>query len=322
MPQSEMPSGSDATRFSQSERFDARPGLSRIELLAEFAFGYRPGHGGSYPAEDVRHALTAYVTVAEWERVVDRIAAEGRNVVDEELLRLTSIVSAQLEGCRQRRLTAEIDALGIDSCLLGEWIYEAVADAYGNDREIYEGEGYRRTEHLEAAARRKVIARGYEAIADHPAVENLIAEEIDHIFELSAQATYVAFQGGDNGEELAMARAHSELLCPSETIRPTTIVRAATHRLHRQASARRSRGRAVRRRGSRRVSRSTGPPGDDSDPEPLARLGTYGLAGDRTLWDIAVTSFGALVGGGVMGSEGMLIGGVVAYLWGSYRWQR
>jgi hypothetical protein len=91
------------------------------------------------------------------------------------------------------------------------------------------------------------------------------------------------------------------------------------------ARSRQSRGRSVRCRGSRRVtSRSTGggSSGDDPDPEPSARVGAYGLGEDRTLWDIAVTSFGALIGDGVMGSEGMLVGGVVAYLWGCCRWHR
>lgn len=91
------------------------------------------------------------------------------------------------------------------------------------------------------------------------------------------------------------------------------------------ARSRQSRGRSVRCRGSRRVtSRSSGggSSGDDPDPEPLARTGAYGLAEDRTLWNIAVTSFGALIGEGVMGSEGMLVGGVVAYLWGCCRWHR
>lgn len=84
-------------------------------------------------------------------------------------------------------------------------------------------------------------------------------------------------------------------------------------------------GNPCRRRGSRRVaSRSTGggSSGDDPDPEPLARTGTYGLAGDRMLWDIAVKSFGALIGDGIMGLEGKLVGGVVAYLWGCWRWHR
>ncbi len=98
--------------------------------------------------------------------------------------------------------------------------------------------------------------------------------------------------------------------------------------VHRRFGARRreSQGsKPSRRRGSRRVtSRSSGggSSGDDPDPEPLARTGAYGLAEDRMLWDIAVTSFGALIGDGVMGLEGKLVGGVVAYLWGRWRWHR
>jgi hypothetical protein len=315
MPRPEIPSEPAIARFSQSERFDGRPGVSRVELLAEFAFGYRPDHGGIDPANDVRHALTAYVTVAEWECVVDRIGTEGRAALDGELLRLSSIVSAQLEGCRQRRLTAEVGALGVDRDLLSEWIYEAVTTAYGKDSDIYSGEGYRRTEHLEAAARRELIAKGYEANADHPAIEALIAEGIEHIFELSTQATYVGFQGGGNGEELAMARAHSELIRRGDTATPTTKIRPS-HRIRRQASARRSRGRALRRRGSRRVSpRSTGPPGDDPDPEPSALSGI-----ERTRFEMETTGFGLALGAAAgMGFKGSAIGAVVGWLWGRSR---
>jgi hypothetical protein len=81
----------------------------------------------------------------------------------------------------------------------------------------------------------------------------------------------------------------------------------------------------TRRRGSRRAtSRSSGggSSGDDPDPEPSARTGAYGLDDDRILWDIAVTSFGALIGDCVMGLEGVLVGGVVAYFWGCWRWHR
>ncbi len=319
MPHPEIPSEPAATHFSQSERFDARPGVGRVELLAEFALGYRPDHCGSDPAEDVRHALTAYIAVAEWECVVDHIAAEGRRALDGELLRLSSIVSAQLERCRQRRLTAEVDALGVERDLLSEWVFEAIADAYGKDSDIYDGEGYRRTEHLEAAARRKLIAKGREANADHPAVEALIAEEIEHIFELSTQATYVAFQGSGNGEELAMARAHSELVRRGgDTVAPATKIRP-THRIHRQASARRSRGRALRCRGSRRVSpRSTGPPGDDPDPEPSALSGI-----ERTRLEMETTGFGLALGAATgIGLKGSAIGAVVGWLWGRNRLTR
>lgn len=315
MPHPEMPSEPGAARFSQTERFDARPGVSRVELLAEFALGYRPDHGGSDPADDIRHALTVYVTIAEWECVVDRIATEGRGALDGEVLRLSSIVSAQLEGCRQRRLTTEVDALGADRDLLSEWVYEAVAKAYGRDSDIYDAEGYRRTEHLEAAARRKLIAKGYETNADHPAVEAIIAEEIEHIFELSTQATYVGFQGGGNGEELAMARAHSELVRGSGAVAPATKIRPA-HRIHRQASARRSRGRALRRRGSRRISpRSTGPPGDDPDPEPSALSGI-----ERTRLEMETTGFGLALGAAAgIGLKGSAIGAAVGWLWGRSR---
>lgn len=312
MPHPEMPSEPATTRFSQSERFDGRPGVSRVELLAEFALGYRPDHGGIDPADDVRHALTAYIDIAEWECVVDRITTEGRGALDGELLRFSSIVSAQLEGCRQRRLTAEVDALGVDRDLLSEWVYEAVTEAYGKDSEIYDGEGYRRTEHLEAAARRKLIAKGHEANADHLAVEALIAEGIEHIFELSTQATYVGFQGGGNGEELAMARAHSELIRRGDTAAPATKIRPA-HRIRRQAGARRSRGRALRRRGSRRVSpRSTGPPGDDPDPEPSALSGI-----ERTRLEMETTGFGLALGTAAgIGLKGSAIGAAVGWLWG------
>jgi hypothetical protein len=262
----------------------------------------------------VRHALTAYITIADWERVVDRIATEGRRAVDGELLRFSSIVSAQLEGCRHRRLTAEVDALGVESDLLSEWIYEAVAEAYGKDSDIYD-EGYRRTEHLEAAARRKLIAKGYEANADHPAVEALIAEGIDYIFELSAAATHVGFQGGGNGEELGMARAHSELVGRSDAAAPVTKLRV-THHIRRRASARQSRGRATRRRGSRRVSpRSTGPPGDDPDPEPSALSGI-----ERTRLEMETTGFGLALGAATgMGLKGSAVGAVVGWLWGRRR---
>lgn len=317
-PHSAIPDESDAARFSQSERFDAQPGLSRVELLAEFALGYRPDHGGSDPAEDVRHALTAYVSIAEWEHIVDRIAAEGRQGVKSELMRLSATVSAQMEGCRQRRQAREVDALGVDSGVLGEWIYEAIAEAYGQDSDIYDDEGYRRTEHLEAAARRKLIAKGYEANADHPAVKAQITEEIEHIFELSAQATWVAFQGGGNGEELGMAQAHSALLRRGDPTQPVMKTRA-THRIRRRASARRSRGRALRRRGSRRVSpRSTGPPGDDPDPEPSALTNI-----ERVQWEMATTGFGWTLGAAAgMGLEGSAIGAVVGWLWGRSRLAR
>jgi hypothetical protein len=312
MPHSETPGEYENARFSRSGRFDARPGVSRVELLAEFALGYRPDHGGNDPADDVRHALTAYITVAEWECVVDRIAAQGRRELDRELLHLSSIVSAQLEGCRQRRLAEEVDALGLDRGLLSEWVYEAIAEAYSKDSEIYDDEGYRRTEHLEAAARRKLVAKGYEANADHPAVELLVAEEIEQIFELSMQATYVGFQGGGNGEELAMARAHSELVRPVGTAAPTTKIRP-TYRIRRQASARRSRGRGLRRRGSRRVSpRSTGPPGDDPDPEPSALSGI-----ERTRLEMETTGFGLALGAAAgIGVKGPAIGALIGWLWG------
>jgi hypothetical protein len=165
-PQIETANGSGAPRFSQSVRFDARPGRSRVELLAEVAFGYRPDHGGSDSPVDVREALSAYIDVAEWEQVVDRIAIRGRESSQGEVLRLSSIVSAQRESLRQRRLSCEVEALGVDPDLLGQWIYGAVADAYAKDPEIYE-DGYRRTEHLEAAARKRIIAKGYEVIAGH-----------------------------------------------------------------------------------------------------------------------------------------------------------
>lgn len=312
-PSSETPGEPAAALFSRSERFDARPGISRVELLAEFALGYRPDHGGSDPAEDVRHALNAYIAVTEWESVVDHIAAEGRRAVDGEVLRLSSIVSAQLEGCEQRRLTTAVDALGIDRNLLSEWVYEAITEAYGKDSEIYD-EGYRRTEHLEVAASRKLIAKGYEATVDHPAVQTVIAEEIEHIFELSMQATYVGFQGGGNGEELAMARAHSELV-RCDSVAPATRIRP-TSRIRRQARARRSRGRAFRSRGSRRVSpRSTGPPGDDPDPEPSALSGI-----ERTRLEMETTGFGLALGAAAgIGLKGSVIGAVVGWLWGRGR---
>jgi len=317
IPRFEPPGKSESVRFSRAERLNARAGISRVELLAESALGYRPDHGGSDPAEDVRYALTAYITVAEWERVVDRIAAEGREAVDSDLLHFSATVSAQLWGCSQRRMAAEINATGVDSGVLGEWIYEAVADAYGEDPEIYD-DGYRRTEHLEAAAHRKLIAKGYEAIADNPAVKGLIAEEIEHIFELASQATYVGYSGGGNGEELSMARAHSALLRRGDdAAEPATKI--LPRRLRRQATGRRSRGKGIRRRGSRRGShRSTGPPGDDPDPEPSALTGI-----ERTRWEMETTGFGLALGivAGV-GMQGPVIGALTGWLWGRSRLHR
>jgi hypothetical protein len=211
----------------------------------------------------------------------------------------------------------EVDALGVDSDVLSHWLFEATADAYGEDSEIYD-EGYRRTWHLEAAARKKLIAKGYEAIVDHPAVEALIDDAIEYIFELSSQATWVAFQGGGGSEELAMAQAHSALVRRGDPAQPVMKVRA-THRIRRRASARRSRGRALRRRGSRRVSpRSTGPPGDDPDPEPSALAGI-----DRIRWEMETAGFGLALGAAAgMGLKGSAIGAVVGWLWGRRRWVR
>lgn len=302
--------------FSRSERFDARPARTRVELLAEYALGHRPDHGGDESLADVSEALSAYIDLPEWERVVDRIALEGRGSSQGEVLRLSSIVSAQLERLRQRRLSNELETLGVDPDLLGEWIYAAVADAYAADPEIYE-DGYRRAEHLEGAARKRIIAKGYEAIADHPAVTDLTFEEIEHIFELSNQATYVAFNGGGNGEELAMARAHANLLSPSkETGRPQVRDRARV--LRRSPGARRSRGRPTRRRGSRRVTRDTGPPGDDPDPEPFCPTGI-----ERTRWEMETTGFGLALGAAAaVGTKGTIIGAVCGWLWGRWRLRR
>ena len=33
-----------------------------------------------------------------------------------------------------------------------------------------------------------------------------------------------------------------------------------------------------------------------------------------------MTTVGAMIGGGAMGTKGMLIGGVVGYVWGRFRW--
>jgi len=312
-PHLETADGTGAIRFSQAVRFDPRPGRSRVELLAEFALGHRPDHGGNESPADVREALSAYIDVAEWEQVVDRIATEGRGATEGEVLRLSSIVSAQLAGFRQRRFTCEVEALGVDPDLLGEWIYGAVTGAYAEDPEIYE-DGYRRIEHLEAVARRRVIAKGYEAIVDHPAVEELTFEEIEHIFELSSQATYVAFNGGGNGEELAVASAHANLLCPSKKVgRPPVGYRARL--LRRSAGARRSRGRPTRRRGSRRVARDTGPPGEDPDPEPFCPTGI-----ERTRWEMETTGFGLALGAAAaVGTKGPIIGAVCGWIWGRWR---
>ena len=211
----------------------------------------------------------------------------------------------------------EVDALGVDSDVLSHWLFEAVTDAYGKDSEIYD-EGYRRTWHLEAAARKKLIAKGYEAVVDHPAIETLIDDAIEYIFELSSQATLVAFQGGGGSEELAMAQAHSALLRRGAPSQPVTRTRAM-HRIRRRASARRSRGRALRRRGSRRVSpRSTGPPGDDPDPEPSAQAGI-----DRIRWEMETTGFGLALGAALgMGLKGSAIGAVTGWLWGRNRLAR
>jgi hypothetical protein len=283
-------------------------------LLAEYALGHRPDHAGDESPADVSEALSAYIDIAEWERVVDRIAVEGRGPSQGEVLRLSSIVSAQLERLKQRRLSHELEALGVDPDLLGEWIYAAVAAAYAEDPEIYE-DGYRRAEHLEAAARKRIIAKGYEAIADHPAVADLTFEEIEHIFELSNQATHVAFNGGGNGEELAMARAHANLLCPSKETSRSPVRGQARRILRRSAGARRSRGRPNRRRGSRRVTRDTGPPGEDPDPEPFVPLGI-----ERTRWEMETTGLGLALGAAApVGTKGPIIGAFCGWVWGRWR---
>lgn len=73
--------------------------------------------------------------------------------------------------------------------------------------------------------------------------------------------------------------------------------------------------------GSRRSSSSRDDGGGgDPDPEPLAWTGAYGVYGARTQWDATMTGLGIATGAGVMDVKGMIIGGLVSYLWARHRW--
>jgi hypothetical protein len=249
---------------------------------------------------------------------------------------LGSVLAARLAEDVQRRsgLSADLEARGYDEGLLDHLVWEAISVAYRADPEIYD-DGYERSDHLWAAAKRQLIAKGFEAVLDHPAVWELIHDNVRDIYDQAATATWVGFNGGGNGEELGIARAHSRLLSEDSAASVTRPPLVTSPRA-RQPRARQSRGRAVRRRGSRRPSsRSTGGggPGDDPDPEPSAQTGAHhavppiaappsaaGSSESRTTWDIGVTGFGAMLGSAALGTKGMVIGGFVAYIWGRFRW--
>jgi hypothetical protein len=101
----------------------------------------------------------------------------------------------------------------------------------------------------------------------------------------------------------------------------------AMHFLSR-AHVRASRCSSPRVRGSRRVtSRSVpgggggDPPGGGDEPEPGEKPRLFlDALGARTQWDATMAGFGVTIGSGVMGVRGMLIGGIVGYLWGRHRW--
>lgn len=216
---------------------------------------------------------------------------------------------------RQRAVdSADLAARGYDEDLIDDLAWDAISEAYRADSEIYE-DGYERSEHLYAAAERKLIAKGYEAVLRHPAVVAILDEDIRTIFDQASMATWVAFNGGGNGEELAIARAHSRIL-NRETKPPEPRREELTKR--RGPRARQPRARVARRRGSRRTAtRSAGGagPGDDSDPDPERQP----LDTARTTWDLTATGFGMALGG-IFGVKGTLVGGVIAYAWARWRW--
>jgi len=92
--------------------------------------------------------------------------------------------------------------------------------------------------------------------------------------------------------------------------------------------ARTSRRPSSRVRGSRRVttrsSASSGggdPPGGSDDPEAEEPRRPLNGVGARIQWDVTMTGFGMTIGNGAMGFRGMLIGGLVGYLWARRRWR-
>ncbi|HEX5990436.1 MAG TPA: hypothetical protein VFY75_09520 [Solirubrobacterales bacterium] len=92
-----------------------------------------------------------------------------------------------------------------------------------------------------------------------------------------------------------------------------------TH-LARGARQRRSRGKPLRRRGSRRVTSRSAGGGDDPDPEPKPLKGVSDRR-ERTMWEVAMTGMGWTLGSVAMGQEGAIIGAVAGFLWSRYRWE-
>lgn len=88
-----------------------------------------------------------------------------------------------------------------------------------------------------------------------------------------------------------------------------------------RCSSKRSRG---SRRGTNRSTTSSGgsDPPDGGDGPEANQAARQGLApvGARPQWDATMTGIGLTIGGGLMGSRGMLIGGFVGYLWARHRW--
>lgn len=170
----------------------------------------------------------------------------------------------------------ELNLGGFDADQLAERIWRAVDAAFGADEAACYEDGDRNHFPLLRAARRKVIAAGAESVLDHPLVEEMIDEAIDDVFERASMATWVAFNGGGNRDELGMARAHAHSVSRHSTLRAQRQRRGGRDVVvSRRTCARQraSRGSAPRTRGSRRVTRSAGdddPPGE-SAPGELTR---------------------------------------------------
>ena len=202
--------------------------------------------------------------VLELDALHHRDVAESAEPASTMALCLASLAREDERRQRSRELTADLEARGYDADHLGHLIWLAVDASFGHDPDSCYEDGYRRDDHLWRAARKKIIAAGAEAVLDHGAIEGMIWEAIDNVFEEASMASWVGFNGGGNGEELDIARAHSQRAVDARRFEPRPQLVALL--CSRRARARQPRGRGTRRRGSRRGASSRRSSSGSDDP--------------------------------------------------------